>query len=167
MIRFLFLALLLCSCSTPTPREMYVPPVTPIKYKDFHSAAFDTTQLAPVMKGILTVLQDDGYVIRNVNQNLGFISATKEIDTEKEVEKCWSQFMNGDRAHWYKNRIIEVSFKASVKNQNVVVRALFQQKNVDNRGLIVDINDIENRKFYTDFFIRVEDAIQEESQANP
>ena len=45
---------------------------------------------------MLDVLQDDNYIIKQVNVDMGFFNASKEANAENGLEKFWQTFwING------------------------------------------------------------------------
>ena len=62
-----------------------------------------------VMKSLLNVLQDDGFIVKNASVDLGLISATKEINVENKTEAIILGLLGGQNASWKKNSIIECS----------------------------------------------------------
>ena len=56
------------------------PPKTQLETRELQTRTFDTKDEKLVMKAMLNVLQDDGYVVKNAVTDLGLITATHESD---------------------------------------------------------------------------------------
>ena len=117
-----------------------------------------------VMKAMINVLQDDGYIVENANVDLGLITASKETDVEDGWSKFFAQLGEGDQARWSKNLIIESSSNISQLGDRVKVRINFRGKVLDNQAGIVDVYSVEDENFYRDFFIKVDKAIYLQQQ---
>lgn len=130
-----------------------------------------------VMKALLNVLQDDGFIVKNAVAELGLLTASKELDVEPAGEgPFWSGLSIGggfgrrggldwglgsDRndAPRTKNTIIEASANVSEFGRKCRVRINFQKKTVDNRGGTLEVRQIDDSNFYRDFFSKVDKGI--------
>ena len=72
------LALLLSACATV--QESAVPrlPLAPLEMRQAQTRTFDSTDARLVLKAALNVLQDEGYVIREANADLGLVTGVME-----------------------------------------------------------------------------------------
>lgn len=111
------------------------------------------------MKSLLDVLQDDGYVVKNVALDLGFISANKEMDIEEGSERFFAQATRGNQARWVKNELIEATVNVSEFGPVTRVRTNFQRKVFDNQGAVVTVEQIIDELFYQEFFVKVDKGI--------
>ena len=155
---FVFCAALLCvTACRPTKDEK--PPKTQLEIRQFQTRSFDTQDVRLVMKSLLNVLQDDGYVVKNVALDLGFISANKEMDVEEGSERFFAQATSGAQARWVKNELIEATLNVTEFGTHTRVRTNFQRKVFDNRGAVVTVEQIIDEQFYQDFFTKVDKGI--------
>src|SRR5262252_4677186 len=74
-IAALLVAVLAGGCAATTP-----PAKTQLEIREFQTRDFDVSDARLVMKAMLNVLQDDGYVVKNAVVDLGLITATRETD---------------------------------------------------------------------------------------
>jgi len=58
-----------------------------------------------------------------------------------------------------KNEIIETTINVSEFSSGYKVRAVFQKKVLNNRGEITSIENIDDMKFYQDFFSKLDKSI--------
>jgi hypothetical protein len=71
----LLAAMLAAGCAVPQEPER-----TQLEIREFQTRDFDTADPKLVMKAMLNVLQDEGYVVKNAVVDLGLITAAKETD---------------------------------------------------------------------------------------
>ena len=153
---YMFIAsLIILGCAT-TPAT---PPKTQLEIREFQTRDYDTNDMKLVMKSLLNVLQDDGYIVKVANVELGLLSATKEINIENKGEAVIMALLGGHNARWKKNSIIECSGNVTEMGKVCKVRMNFQVKTMDNKGGVVDVNTIEDQVFYQSFFAKVDKGI--------
>src|SRR2546427_5253508 len=56
-----------------------------LQVREFQTRTYDTKDTAMVMKALLNVLQDDGFIIKTSNTGLGEITASKERSSDHWV----------------------------------------------------------------------------------
>ena len=112
-----------------------------------------------IMKAMLNVLQDDNFIVKQVNPEMGFFNATKEFSVEDAGEKFWNTFWSGKNATYKKNSIIECTTNISEFGNEMKVRANFQVKVLDNKGGIVLVKVIDDPIYYQNFFAKVDKGI--------
>ena len=80
MIRSARLLLLLTAAAALVGgcRPAVQPPKTQLEVREFQTRTFDVADPKLVMKAMLNVLQDDGYVVKNAVVDLGLITASQE-----------------------------------------------------------------------------------------
>lgn len=132
---------------------------TQLQIREFQTRTFDHRDGKSVMKAVLSILQDDGYIVKNAVSDLGLLTATKEVDVENGSEKFWSSFWLGHHATWKKNSLIEVSCNISTLGEKTKVRANFQVKIMDNKGGTVEVKPLDDEKFYQTFFSKVDKGL--------
>jgi hypothetical protein len=173
------LGLGLASCTVinrpPTPPT----PKTQLQIREYQTREFDTNDVRLVMKAMLNVLQDDGFVVKNAVTDLGLLTATKEIDLgnsgastnaaddywTKIFESMWKGSGNTRTTQqqppprYSKFKQVEVSINVSPIGKRCKVRANFQAKILDNQGQPMDVYVIDDQKFYQEFFAKVDQSI--------
>jgi len=149
-----FLILFIFGCATTGP-----PPRTQLQIREFQTRSYETNDLKMVMKAMLNVLQDDGFIVKNANIDLGLITATKEIDVESKGEAFFLSLLAGTEARWKKNSIIECSSNISEFGKSTRVRINFQMKVLNNKGEVVGVKQIEDPTYYQEFFSKVDKGI--------
>jgi len=159
---FLFLPLIsftlaFSGCIAPPRQEK-----TQLQIREFQTRSYDTTNFRMVMKAVMDALQDQDFIIKQAQLELGFITAQKELDVESGAESFLSGLLaalGGGKATYRKNSITEASINISEYGDQIRVRANFQRKLIDNRGTVIRIEQVEDQKFYQEFFSRVDKSI--------
>jgi hypothetical protein len=161
MVRCLFILALTCTlvygCASAT--GVTEVPKTQLEIREYQTREYDTKDVKMVMKSLLNVLQDDGFIVKNASVDLGLISATKEINVENKTEAIILGLLGGQNASWKKNSIIECSGNVSEHGNVTRVRINFQAKTLDNRGNVINVGQITEPIYYHDFFTKVDKGI--------
>ena len=138
------------------------PVKTQLEKRQFQTRTYDSTDKAMIMKAMLNVLQDEGFIVNNANPLLGFISGAKEFDvTDKsiDIEKefgtsrtslCWS----GVRV-----AVIEATANVTEYGKEIKVRINFKRKLLNVYGNAQSIDEIDDEKYYQEFFAEIDKAI--------
>lgn len=135
------------------------PPKTQLQIREIQTRSYPTNNTKMVLKAIVNVLQDDGYIIRNAEAELGVVNATRDNDVENSSDAFAAQIFNGANASWSKSTTIECSANVSEFGKETRVRLNFQRKTLDNFGRIVTVETVDDLAFYRDFFSRVDKGI--------
>jgi hypothetical protein len=154
-ISIIITSLIIFGCAT-TPTT---PPKTQLEIREFQTRDYDTSDVKMVMKSLLNVLQDDNYIVKNANVELGLLSASKEVDVESKGAAVMLTLLAGQNARWRKNSTIECSGNVTEMGKVCKVRVNFQIKTLDNKGGVVDVKTIEDPIFYQSFFAKVDKGI--------
>ena len=150
----LFLLALSCAPTAPVAPEK-----TQLQIREFQTRTFDVDDELMVMKAVTSVLLDEGYIIKDAVTELGIISATKEVDIESGGEKFLSILFFGSNARWAKNSTIESTVNVIKFGKQVKVRVIFQVKVMNNLGEVMNVYQVEDEKYYQDFFAKLDKGI--------
>ncbi len=134
-------------------------PKTQLEVRQIQTHSFSDSEPNLVMKALLDVLQDDGFVVKNAVMELGLLSATKEIDVSDSSQAFVNSLLFGIHARWNKNSIIEATSNVSKSGKDSKVRVTFQIKTLNNRGEVSDVKEINEAKYYQDFFAKVDKGL--------
>lgn len=133
--------------------------VSQIEVREMQTRVFETNDCEMAIKALLNVLQDDDFIIEQVNVDMGFFNASKEANAEDAFEKAWDTFWWGGMATYKKNSIVDCTANVSKFGERVKVRANFRIKFMNNRGGVEYVNQIDDPKFYQAFFSKVDKGI--------
>ncbi len=112
-----------------------------------------------VSKELLSVLQDEGYMVKNVSNDLGVITAELDTNIEKFSSKFWATVFSGKRARWKKHSVVELTTNITEKQGNTQVRVNYLMRTFDNLGRIVDVHQILEDEAYLDFFNKIQKGL--------
>lgn len=128
-----------------------------LQIREFQTRSFETTDVKAVLKALMNILQDEGYVTKQANLELGFINATKEYEEGLKVSELFNPFTTFKEMS--KNSIIDATFNVSQYGETCRVRANFQIKTLNRAGGVNKVKQIDSEQFYTDFFAKVSKGI--------
>ena len=151
----IILAVSFGGCATTTRK----PQQTQLQIRQFQTRTFETDDVKMVMKALINVLQDDDYIIKDANLELGLFSAQKEVDIENAGSVLLATLAAGNNARWAKNTIIDVTANISEYGATCKVRANFQLKKMNNKGEVMKVEKITDEQHYTEFFGKVNKGI--------
>ena len=166
----LLAALLPAGCAVPPE-----PAKSQLEVRQFQTRDFDTDDDKLVMKAMLNVLQDDGYVVRNAVVELGLITATKETDLSPgrsggdDVGLFGGTVIvggpgnvvvgTGGEQRFRKTEVVDFTGNVSEFGAQTKVRVSFQRKVLDNRGEVVAVKAVDDAEFYQNFFSRMDKGL--------
>ncbi|MDN3506862.1 MAG: hypothetical protein P0S96_06500 [Simkaniaceae bacterium] len=155
-MRYLALALLLIftSCSRSVD-----PDVAQMRVRALQTHTFVGCDAKTITKEIISTLQDDGYMIKNANTEIGLLTAEQDINIEKFSSKFFAYLFSGRRARWKKQSIIELTTNITEKGGKTKVRVNYLLRVFDNRGRVIDVHQILDEEIYTDFFTKVQKGL--------
>jgi hypothetical protein len=145
----------LVACATTTT----TPPTTQLQVREFQTRSYETNDAIMVMKAALNVLQDDGFIVKNAEAELGLITAQKEVDIENKGEAFIALLFAGQNARWSKNDIIECSCNVSAFGNETRVRVNFQLKRMNNKGEVVVVKQVDDATYYQNFFSKMDKGV--------
>lgn len=176
------------SCTIVNVPNQQQRPQTQLQSRQYQQREFDTNDVKLVMKAVLNTLQDDGFIVRNAVVDLGLLTATKEISLTNGTAQqsantnndFWSalfrsavfgnrrqgsqpQASNEDQ-RFQNIKQIEASINLTQFGRQTRVRASFVARILDNKGAIMETFEIEDMKFYQDFFVKVDKGVFIEKQ---
>ncbi len=134
-------------------------PLTQLEVREIQTKDFDTDNTKLVMKSMMNVLQDEGYIIKNAVVDLGLLSAEKTINVENLGLAILLALSGGENARWDKQQTLEASANVSEFGSKTRVRMNFQKKTLDNFGRPSNVSTIRDPLFYQTFFEKVSKGI--------
>lgn len=132
---------------------------TQLEMREFQTKSYQTADTKMVLKAVANVLQDEGFIIKEANTELGILSGAKELDVESGTTKFFSTLFMGSDAKWDKNSVIEATANVSEFGPETRVRIIFQAKTYDNKGGVSKLKQIDDENYYQDFFAKVDKGV--------
>lgn len=130
-----------------------------LEVRQMQTREYDTNETRLVLKAMLNVLQDDGFIINQASPDLGFFNATKTINSEDKLARVWGTFWWGPHATWKENSIIDCTANVSQFGKKTRVRVNFQVKVMNNRGGCEEAHEVDDMNYYQEFFSKVDKGI--------
>jgi hypothetical protein len=133
------------------------PPPTALELRGFQTREYDTTNTRLVMKAMLNVLQDMGFIVNTADTNLGLLTAGKWTDvahSKKEVRRA----VKKEQAI-SKTVVLECTANVSEFGKQSRVRVNFQQRVLDASGATMEARPLTDAAFYQSFFSQVDKGI--------
>ncbi len=146
-------------CVGCASQKIVEPEMTQLQVREIETREFDTKDSRLVMKSMMNVLQDEGFVLKNVVPDVGLISAEKSLDIEDKGKAFVATMFAGAAARWGKQQSLEASANISEFGDKVRVRVTFQTKKIDNMGCPMSVEKLTNPKLYQEFFDKVAKGI--------
>lgn len=164
--RILLLLLILCLALPANARkkdaEKIITPMTQLEKRQFQTRTYDSNDKPLVMKAMLNVLQDEGFIVYNANPLLGFIYGVKDFDTSDPNIDISKEFgLSKSRLNWNGVKVATVETTANITEygKSMRVRVNFKRKLLNIYGNAQFIDDINDEQYYQDFFSKVDKAI--------
>lgn len=151
----ILLSFMVAGCAT----QGAAPAKTQLEAREFQTRSYATKDEKMVLKAVLNVLQDDGFIIKEANSDLGVVTASKEVDVENRTGAIFATLMFGAGATWNKNSTYEASVNVSERGEETRVRVIFQVKTMNNKGGVASIAQVSDEKSYTEFFSMVDKGV--------
>jgi hypothetical protein len=129
--------------------------MTQLQIREIQTRTFIAKEAKAVLKEMINVLQDDAFIVKNANMDLGLLSGEKDIELENGWEKWATILASGQNARWKKNGITELSANVTQFGPDTRVRINVQRKIFDNFGRVVEVKQIYDQAYYQAFFDKV------------
>lgn len=169
MKKILFLIAIVCLFTSLAPvdakglnNDVAKSTSTQLEKRQFQTRSYDGVDKALIMKAMLNVLQDEGFIVNNANPLLGFISGAKEFDVADKTIDIQKEFGTGKGSlAWKGIKVATIESTANVTEygKEIKVRINFKRKLLNVYGNAQIINEIDDEKYYQDFFAKVDKAI--------
>lgn len=166
MKKILAILLILC-CALPVmakkrQNEEIITPLSQLEKRQFQTKTYSASDNLLAMKAILNVLQDEGFIVYNVNSLLGYIYGVKDFDTSDpnvDISKEFGLTKSRLNYNGVKVATLEVSVNITEYGEQARIRANFKRKLFNEYGNAQMIDDIDEAEFYADFYQKVDAAI--------
>lgn len=147
--------------------EEIITSMTQLQKRNFQTRTYSSKDKVLVMKALLNVFQDEGYMVYNVNSTLGFIYSVKDFDTTDPNVDISKEFgVTKSRLNYNGVKVATVESSANVTEygDNVRVRVSFKRKIFNEYGNAQLVEDIEESPFYEEFYSKVDNALNLQKQ---
>ena len=142
--------------------EEIITPMSQLQKRQYQTRILPSGNQAAIMKGVLNVLQDEGYIVYNVNSLLGFIYGVKDFDTTDPNVDISKEFgLTKSRLNYNGVKVATLEVVANVTEypDSTRIRINFKRKLLNEYGNAQFIDDVEEAEFYEDFYNKLKTAI--------
>ncbi len=149
-------------CARKNQEENIITPMTQLEKRQFQTRTYETIDKPLVMKAMLNVLQDEGFIVYNANPLLGFIYGVKDFDTSDkniDISKEFGLSKSRLSLNGIKVATIETTANITEYGKSMRVRVNFKRKLLNVYGNAQFIDDVNDENYYQDFFSKVDKAI--------
>ena len=109
------LCLALPVCAKKREAEQIITPMTQLEKRQFQTRTYDSSDKPLIMKAMLNVLQDEGFIVYNANPLLGFIYGVKDFDTSDPNIDITKEFgLSKSRLNWNGVKVATIETTANV-----------------------------------------------------
>lgn len=133
--------------------EGHPKPMSQLEMRNLQTRAYETKDTRMVMKAVVNVLQDQGFIVKHADMNLGLLTAEKWSDIiqpKKEVKRAKKK-----GTVLPKNLVLECTANVSEHGNQSRVRVTFQKKLLDPAGGVMQATVVNDPAFYQRFFADV------------
>lgn len=127
-----------------------------MRTRTIQSHTFVGQDTKTVTKEIISVLQDEGFMVKTVSGELGVLTAERDTNIEKFGSKFFAYLFSGRNARWKKHSVVEVTSNIVDEGEKTRVRLNFLVRVFDNLGRVIDVHQILDEEMYEDFFVKIQ-----------
>lgn len=143
-------------CKTAT---MEPPEKSQLETRELQTHIYDTQDTKIVMKALVNVLQDDGFVIQSSSTDLGLLGATKQIRVEDKQDLSRMLPDLGEGVKLRKDAIIDANIAVTEYGNGCKVRVSFQIKMLRKSGKVRDAHTVRDATYFQRFFSKVDKGL--------
>ncbi len=131
------------------------PPVQPLRCREAQTRNFESTDSRTVMKAMINVLQDEGYIVKNAVVELGLLTAEKDVNVPGYCDPYCSDWFFCFDDRYPNHALVELTANISEYGDDTRVRVNFQKRVFDNYGCVIEANQEMSEQHYREFFAKV------------
>ena len=169
ILAIIFVLCLALPVSAKRQSEEIITTMTQLQKRTFQTRTYASSDKVLVMKALLNVFQDEGFMVYNVNSLLGFIYSVKDFDTTDpniDISKEFGLTKSRLNYNGIKVATIESSANVTEYGNNIRVRVNFKRKLLKEYGNAQLVEDIDESPFYDEFYSKVDNALNLQKSTN-
>lgn len=168
LVLLLILGIVLPVYAKKHTSEEIITPSTQLEKRTFQTKTYNSIDQNKILKTVLNVLQDDGYLVYNVNSLLGFIYAVKDFDTTDpnvDISKEFGFTKSRLSYNGVKVATLETAVNVTSYGDLVKIRINFKRKLLNQYGNAQFIDDVSDKEFYNSFYEKLDTALSIDKKA--
>lgn len=150
--------LLLAGCQT-TQSAPPEPELSQVELRQLQTREFKETKQINGMKAVSAALQDEGFTISQANNEMGLITAQKQISEEDTGSKSWQQFWYGVALNYQTAREIDATVNVNVIDSKLRVRISLVSKALSNQGGVITAEPVADPEIYQLLFSKIDKSV--------
>ena len=158
-ILILFISGLVISVEAKTDKNEVITPQTQLQKRQYQTRQYSNISKESLMKAMLNVLQDEGFIVNNANSLLGFISGAKEFSPKDKNIDIEQEFGTKKGLAGAVVAVVESTANVSEYGKDFKVRINFKRKLLNAYGNAYKIDEVTDEQYYQNFFAKVDKAI--------
>jgi hypothetical protein len=145
----------------PIPRLSNPLPLAPLSLRAMQSRSYPTRDARGVLKALVDVLQDDGFVVRYANTRLGLLAAGKVLAGPTSSELLGVPGRVAGIAVGTRPVVERLEATANVRESatRVTVRLSLERKVTDPAGAVLSVAPVTDEKTYQEFFVTLDKGL--------
>lgn len=134
---------------------------TQLQIRQFQTREYQMSDTLMVMKAVVSTLQDEGFIIKNADKDLGLVVAFKEAEVKHIIDGILSTLggLAGSQETWDKKSDVECSANVRQFGNEVRVRVNFKLKLKNIVGGAVKVREVHDPEYYQAFFSKIDKGI--------
>ena len=154
--------LVISGCLLPSfakkDEQAVITPQTQLQKRQYQTKQYSNVKKDVLMKAMLNVLQDEGFIVNNDNLILGFICGAIEFSTnDKSIN--FEQEFGAKKTMGAIVAVVEATANVSEFGKETRVRINFKRKQLNTYGNAMKIDEVTDETYYQQFFSIVDKAI--------
>ena len=160
VFRFLLVlpALFLAGCQT-TQSSPPQPQLSQVELRELQTREFSERKQINGMKAVSAALQDEGFTISQANNEMGLITAKKQISEEDTGSKAWQQFWYGVALNYKTAREIDATVNVNILEAKLRVRISLVSKELSNQGGVISAQPVVDPEIYQHLFAKIDKSV--------
>lgn len=154
--RFSILLSIVLLCLSSCTRKIDEPEIAQMRLRNMQSHTYVKVDAKTVAKEVIALLQDEGYMLKNINPEMGVLTAERNFDIEKFSTKFFAKLFSGKRGRWKKYSTVELTANFIEEKGNTRMRINYLVRVFDNFGRMIDVHQVLDEKQYGDFFTKIQ-----------
>lgn len=126
-----------------------------MEIREMQSTTFRALDAKTVLKEMVHVLQDNDFVVKTANLELGVLTGEKDVD----IESTWAKIFTTTRK---KNTVTELTANVTQYGSDTKVRVTIRTRLFDNFGHILKVRHINDPVYYQQFFSKLHEGLKTE-----
>lgn len=153
------IGILVSSCAE-TPQPPPIPDMSQLQIREMQTREYQDTDVKQVLKALLAALLDEGYIVNEVQPELGIVSAARELYDVDKATKNIAEMNFGSGAGTYQTtKRFECSALVSEYGDLIRVRINIVAKAVSNSGGNIWSQPVYDLNTYQNLFSKMSKAL--------